>query len=66
MRSKGHRLGRTTILPQRMALMHVSLLFKRSTALIKYDFAASASGGAVSEELRQIPFPWDESYFDSP
>ena len=56
-----------------------ALLFKRSTALIKYDFApageapiwtivhiaASASGGAVSEE-RQIAFPWDETYFDSP
>ena len=58
-----------------------ALLFKRSTALITYDFdpageppiwtivhiAASASGEAVSEELRQIAFPWDEpeSYFDS-
>lgn len=59
-----------------------ALPFKRSTALITYDFApvgkppiwtivhiaASAGGEAVSEELRQIVFPPEEPewYFDSP
>lgn len=59
-----------------------ALPFKRSTALITYDFApvgkppiwsiahiaASSGGETVSEDLRDISFPLDEpqSYFESP
>lgn len=59
-----------------------ALPFKRSVALVTYDFAplgeppiwsivhiaASSDGEAVSEELREIAFPTDapRSYFDSP